>query len=111
VQSGRALKGESTTIVSMTSMIQGFNCPMATSIITAVTFPFSEEVTWLGRINIFWNVNAGPVSIQCCLDTQVNFPITLPSDTSLKETRDDVSWKLYMVHNVNSSPELQTNMF
>ena len=61
--------------------------------------------------NVFWNVNAGPVSIQCCLDTRVNFPITLPSDTSLKETRDDVSWKLYMVHNVNSSPELQISMF
>ena len=42
----------------------------------------------------------------------VNFPLTLPSVTSLKETRDDVvSWKLYMVHNVNSSPELQINMF
>jgi len=61
--------------------------------------------------NVFWNVNAGPVSIQCWLDTRVNFPITLPSVTSLKETRDDVSWKLYMVHNANSSPELQTNMF
>jgi len=97
----------------MTFMIQGFNRPMATSIITAVsvTSPFSEEVTWLGKISVFWNVNAGPLSIQCCLDTRVTFPITLPSVTSLKETRDDVSWKLYMVRNVNSSPELQINMF
>ena len=52
VQSGRALKGENTTTVSMTFMIQGFNRPMATSIITAVTSPISEEVTWLGKINI-----------------------------------------------------------
>lgn len=92
VQSGRALKGENTTTVSMTFMIQGFNRPMATSIITAVsvTSPYSEEVTWLGKINLFWNVNAGPLSIQCCLDTRVNLPVTLPSVTSWK--KQEMMW-------------------